>query len=508
MSEITKATAVAIHDVMEDGSKHEFRRWFGISEKFAALNKLIRNDLNNSAKTITPRFTLYTRDQIVQFLSDPYRYQDNIKSAITYIYGASSHFQRIIQYMTSLTYFRYIVTPYKIDVQKANSKTIRNNYHRVLNLLGSANLETELRKILEHCFKYDVFYGTIWQTSDNISIQQLPDDYCMITETEGNVFNVTFNLSYFDTYPGRLSYYSDEIQAKYNAYKNTKGKKQKWVVLDSPNSFAVKFNDDIPDYPVPPFAGLLREIYDLEDYKNLKMTKTELENYALLVMKLLMDDDGRWLLDEKKSVEIFNNLTAVLPPEIGAVLSPMSVEKINFDKDAAEDTDTVSKAEESIFMAAGVPSLLFSNSKASANALLLSIKADQAMTFALVKSIENVLNRFVQSLSYGKNFRVEFLDVSRYNEKEVSDQYLKACQYGAPLITRYCSSLGLKPDEVENMNFLEVSVLNLPQSFVPLISSAQVSADSQEAGRPRKNDDELTDSGAQSRQDGIENGDW
>lgn len=509
MSEVTKATAVEVHDVMDDGKKHDYRQWFGISKRFAVLNKLIRNDLNNTSKTVTPRFTLYTRDQIVQFLSNPYRYRDDIKSAITYIYGASSHFQRIIQYMTSLTYFRYIVTPYKIDTQKANAKTIRNNYHRVLNLLGSANLETELRKILEHCFKYDVFYGTIWQTSDSISIQQLPDDYCEITETEGNVFNVTFDLSYFDTYPGRLSYYSDEIQTKYRAYKNTKGKKQKWVVLDSPNSFAVKFNDDIPDYPVPPFAGLLREIYDLEDYKNLKMTKTELENYALLVMKLLMDDDGRWLLDEKKSVEIFNNLTAVLPPEIGAVLSPMSVEKINFDKDAADDTDTVSKAEESIFMAAGVPSLLFSNSKASANALLLSIKADQAMTFALVKSIENVLNRFIQSLSYGKNFRIEFLDVSRYNEKEVSDQYLKACQYGAPLITRFCSSLGLKPDEVENMNFLETSVLDLPSKFTPLVNSAQISAEeSQEAGRPRKNDEELTDSGAQSRQDGVENGDW
>ena len=129
------------------------------------------------------------------------------------------------------------------------------------------------------------------------------------------------------------------------------------------------------------------------------------------------------------------------------------------------------------------------------------------MTFTLVKSIENVLNRFIQSLSYGKTFRLEFLDVSRYNEKEVSDQYLKACQYGVPMITRYCRSLGMKPDEIENMNFLEVSVLEYPYNFVPLVSSAKVSSDNQ-PGRPRKNDEELTDSGAQSRQDGVENGNW
>lgn len=507
MGEKQKATAVEVADVMEDGGKDGYRSWVNISSRFALLNKLIRNDLNNSSKKVNPRFYLYTRDEIVKYLSDPYRYKKEIKNAVTYIYGASSHFERIIQYMTSLTYFRYIVTPYKIDTQKVNQKTLRNNYHRVLNLLNSANLETELRKILEHCFKYDVFYGTIWQTADNLSIQQLPDEYCAITESEGNVFNVTFDLSYFDLYPGRLEYYPEEFKTKYAHYKNAKGKKDKWVVLDSPRSFAVKFNDDIPDYPIPPFAGLLREIYDLEDYKNLKLTKTEIENYALLVMKLLMDDDGRWLLDEKKSVEIFNNLSAVLPDEVGAVLSPMNVEKISFDRNAADDTDTVSKAEESIFMAAGVPSLLFSNSKASANALLLSIKADQAMTFALVKSVENVLNRFIQSLSYGKMFRMEFLDISRYNEKEASDQYLKACQYGAPMIIRYCASLGLKPDEVENMNFLETSVLELPFNFVPLVGSAQVSADNQ-PGRPRKDDEELTDSGAQSRQDGVEDGNW
>ena len=129
------------------------------------------------------------------------------------------------------------------------------------------------------------------------------------------------------------------------------------------------------------------------------------------------------------------------------------------------------------------------------------------MTFALVKSIENVLNRFLQAQSFGKNFRLEFLDVSRYNEKEASDQYLKACQYGIPMITRYCASLGMKPDEVENMNLLEVDILEYPFKFIPLVSSAQVSADSQ-AGRPRKNDEELTDSGAQSRQDGVENGNW
>ena len=311
-----------------------------------------------------------------------------------------------------------------------------------------------------------------------------------------------------------MAFYPEEFRIKYDQYRNTQGTRQKWVVLDSPNSFAVKYNSDITDYPVPLFMGLLREIYDLEDFKNLKLTKTELQNYALLVMKLLMDDEGRWLMDEKKSVDFFNNLSDVLPEEIGAVLSPMQVDKIDFENAASKsDADTVAQAEENVFTAAGVSSLIFNNARASSTALLVSIKADQAITYAIVKNIEAVMNRYIQSQSYGKNFKVEFLDISPYNEKELSDQYLKGCQYGAPMVSRYCASLGVNQAELENMNFVEVELLDFPSKLRPLVNSAQLGAtdangDTGQAGRPRKDSTELTDSGEQSREDGVDDGDW
>lgn len=74
------------------------------------------------------------------------------------------------------------------------------------------------------------------------------------------------------------------------------------------------------------------------------------------------------------------------------------------------------------------------------------------------------------------------------------------------MISRYCASLGVGPDEIEVMNYLEVDLLNLPGKFVPLVSSAQTS--SEERGRPRLSDEELTDSGEQSREDGVDDGDW
>lgn len=484
---------------MQAGSKmnRDFDGCIGISSKFAQLNKLITRDLNNN--TNAPTFSLYSKEDIQSYLSNPYTYEKQLRKAVTYIYGASSHFRRLIQYFVGLSDLAYVVEPYKLDPKKANTKTINNNYRKVLNILSSMSIKTQMPKVLTVCLREDVFYGTLWVTNDSVTIQQLPSDYCSIATVEGNVPNVTFDFSYFDSNQTLLNYYPSEFQTKYNQYQ--KNRMTRWIELDSPNSFAIKCNSDILDYALPPFAGLLRELYDIEDYKQLKESKTALENYAMLSMKLPMEKDGNWGIDLGKAKEFWRNLDSVLPEEIGSILTPMDINKVSFEKSNTGDTDTVSEAEQHMFSAAGVSSLLFNNEKASANALLLSIKADQAITYGIVKNIQDAINRFVQSQSYGKNFKVNFLDVSPYNRKEVGDAYLKAASYGLPTISAYAASQGIGQAELDSMSFLEGSVMNLQEMFKPILSSTQMSssdlnsnAATDEGGAPTKEVGEVSDS--------------
>ena len=277
----------------------------------------------------------------------------------------------------------------------------------------------------------------------------------------------------------------------------------RWQELDSPTSWAVKCNSDILEYAVPPFVGILREIFDINDYKNLKLTRTALENYAMLVMNLEINEDGEWLLDYNKAVDFWKNLNDVLPEEIGSILSPMKIDKISFEKSNVGDTDTIVTAEQNLFTAAGVSQLLFNSEKSSANALMLSIKVDQAVTYGIVKGIECVINRFIRRQSYGKDFRVTFLDCSPFNRKELGDEYLKACQYGLPMISYFAATQGMSQDEVDCMNFLESNVLDLTSRFMPLRSSATLSSDDIEkrTGAPEKDATELTEQGEQTRED-------
>ena len=488
-----------------NGSKsNEIEGMIGISSKFATINKLITRDLNNN--TTSPTFSKYTKDDIATYLSNPYTYEKQLRSAVVYIYGASSHFRRLIQYFVGLTDWAYIVSPYKIDPKTTSANTINRNYRKSLNFLSSMNIKTQFPKILTVALREDVAYITTWIQNDNVIFQQLPSDFCSISTVEGNVPNVTFDFSYFDSRQALIEFYPPEFKKKYTQYQ--KNRTIKWIELDSPTSFAIKANSDILDYAIPPFAGILREIYEIEDYKELRLSKTALENYAMVVMQLGMDDEGNWAMDYNKATDFWRNLDAVLPEEIGSVLTPMPVTKISFEKSNTASTNTVAEAEEALFTAAGVSSLLFNNEKASANALSLSIKADQAITYGIVKNIEDAVNRLLQAQAFGKNFKVTFLDVSPFNRKEVGDQYLKAAQYGLPTVAMYAASQGLGQAELDAMNLLENEVLEIKKLFVPLSSSNTQSSNSTESkgatdegGAPKKDIGEVSDKREENSED-------
>lgn len=484
--------------LQKEKAEFDWRKAMHLPSKFAALNKLILRDLNGN--TNSPTFSRYSKSDIINYLKNPYTYEKNLRDAVVYIYGASSHFRRLIQYFAGLTNLSYVVAPYRIDPAKANDSSIKKNYIKTLNLLDIMDIQNQFSKILTVCFREDTFYGTLWQTTDNVTLQQLPSDYCKISTIEGNVFNVSFDFSYFDTDSDMLEFYPPEFTSKYNIYLNDR-QGSKWQDLDSPTSFAIKCNNDIPTYSIPPFAGILREIYDIEDYKQLKLTKAELENYAILVMKLALTKENEFAMELNDAQDFWRNLDNVLPEEVGSILSPMDVEKITFDRSGVQDTDYIGQAEDRLFSSAGVSSLLFNNPKASSNSLLLSIKADQALTFGIVRSIETAINRFLQSQSFGKNFKTIFLDVSRYNQKEMGDAYLKACQYGMPMVSFFCASQGLLQSQMDTMNYLEDALLGVKERFKPVSSSStQSNSGDGEAGRPKSDTGDLTDAGESSQE--------
>lgn len=500
---ITEVVDTGANDSQVDLTTVDMREFSRTPERFAEINRLISRDLNSRRRRYLEVDSKHlTHDDIKRYLINPEMHERDLRRAVNYLYGASSHFRRLIQYFVALSDLSYVIAPYRIDTATANVKSVKRNFRKTMNLMSALNPKDQFAKILTVCMREDVFYGTIHETADSCIIQQLPADYCAIAVIEDNVMNVSFNFSFFDSHPEDLALFPSEFTEKYTIYKSDKDN-NRWQELSAPNSFAIKCNKDNTRFAMPPLAGILREIFDIEDYKALKKTKTDIENYAMVVMTLGVDSNGRWQMDLNKAKEFYHNLDNVLPEEIGSVLSPMPVQKISFERNHTGDSDTVADAEQNLFTAAGVSSLLFNNEKASSNALLLSIKADQAITYGIVKSIETMVNRFVQRHSYGKNFRVSFIDSSVFNRDEVSKAYLQAAQYGMPTVSYYLATNGISQDAMDGLNFLEDTVLDIKSRFNPLRSSSTTSS-SDTTGRAKSDIGDLSDSGeiSQERDEG------
>lgn len=244
------------------------------------------------------------------------------------------------------------------------------------------------------------------------------------------------------------------------------------------------------DYiPIPPFVSLFSALADIEDYRAISKNASETNNYKALAMEIpLNEDDGSFLIDYETAKEFYDMMSNVLPPNIGAILTPMKLTDWNFDRSGVNsDTDEVANAEASFFTKAGVNKILFGGGEdPSASTLNLCTVNDQEIVFAVMRQLERWVNRKLKSVSSSYKFRINFLPVTHFNIAEMHERYLKDATYGIPTRTAALATAGYAGTDYENMTYLENEILGLGNTEKPLTSSntqsGAVAGD--EGGRP------------------------
>jgi len=455
---------------------------------FAEFAKYIKKDLNN----IQPNYTFnktFSKSDVIAWLANPHKYEKKLRDLSRFLLDSSSHYRRLIDYFSTMLTFDYVVDIYNqtdYEITKDLITTIEKKYITTLNLLETMNIKHEFSKLTYRAFIDDVAYGYIYSTKNSFFFDLLNPDYCAISSIEDGCYNYSFSFNYFDTYPKDLERYAPEFREKYEIYKKDK-KNMKWQELDSSKTICIKISNT--DYSIPPLAGIFEDIYSLYEYKDLQMSKTELENYLLLIAKIPYnksdDSVNNFALSLDIAKEYYQLMGSNLPDQIGIALSPFdSVESIKLNKSERE-LDEVSLAENSIYNSAGVPKLIFNSDKASGAALNKAIMSDESTVFQLLRQFERWINRRLKDENKKINFKVTFLDITRYNKNELATMYREASTVGLPVKRHYCASLGLSPSDVMNSILLENDVMKITDKFVPLKSAYQ---DSNKGGAPSKGD--------------------
>lgn len=446
-------------------------------------------------------FHKYPKKDVARWIRNPELYQNELRLMSRYLYQASSHYKRLINYFATMHLFSYIVTPYKLaaEYSSIDKSKYTECYFKTLNYLDKMNLRHEATKIFKICFLEDVFYGYKYESQDSYFLRQLPPEYCRISCIEDGCFLYDFDFTYFLKYPIDLNYFGEEFIERFNIFKETGAR---WQTLDSDKELCVKLMDDIP-YPVIPFMGVFEGIYDIDDYKSLKKAKTETDNYKVLALKIPTNSEGEFLIDRDILLEYYSALLDVLPENIGAFLTPMDTQDFDFENTGTAENNNVNNAIKTFWNDAGVSSLIFGDENKTSATLNVSIKADMQMVFDLSRQLERNINRLLKKRAGKYKFKIQFLDITFYNQEDSINHYLKAAQASLPTKTMACAAMGISPVDMIGINFIENEILDLTNKFVPLSTSYTQSANDGGAPTSEEKGVSLSDAGEVSRDNDV-----
>jgi hypothetical protein len=366
------------------------------------------------------------------------------------------------------------------------------------------NLELNMFKLLVTAWREGIVYFQPYQDDDGtMYLMPLDSQYCKVASVGYNgLLHVAFDFSFFrGTNAFYLDVWDKEYKQKYNKF--DKDSSLKWQELDTARAFKIDLADI--DLVISPFASLFEGLIDLIDLQSLMAVKDSLDIYKLLVMKIPLlkttnPDDLALNLNLAK--KFFALAQESLPPEIGLILSPgMDVDSISFDKNATSDTNAIADSYQNLMEQTGISQIFDSSRLTGASSVKMSMLSDALMaTRGIMKQVEafvneRILMQFPNSVAY-----IKFIDVTTYTKEERINQIKDAASLGLPVKQEYMTLLGYDPLETLASDWLETKLGMAVDKFMhPLISSHTQAAGSETGGAPTKDDGDLSDSGAETK---------
>lgn len=478
--------------------------------RFAAVKDVLQLiDLTTSK---TQSYTVYSKDNLRTYLQNPSTEanQKNLRNLSEFLYTVSHVYRRLV--LNKANQFdakSYIVYPRLNDNGEVEESSYQN-YIKTSNYVQGMHLDTQIRKCLIKAWLDDVVYGFCYGNpeEDNFFIHILNPDYCKISSVDyySGKINFAFNFSFFD---GSNSFYLDVydpvFKKMYNSYKSDS--KLRWQELPPEKTFCLKINEENLDYPVPPFSGMFNSLIDLVDLSQIQAVKDELSAYKLIYGIIPTISGSKevddFAIDLELANQFYKKLQGIVPDGISLGLTPFALDSIDFNQNAAEDTNIVNKAYQNLIEAEG-DIVLNSNKITNSESFKRAMMVESATAMSVVPQFNTFVNFYIKNNLGIEDVIVEFSDVSKYFKDDKIDQLLKLGGYGVPIKNQLISLLGISPAQARSLEYLEDKLGLAKTKWVsPLVSSNVQSGNIDNGdgsdGRPKKDDSEIGSDGVATR---------
>lgn len=515
-----KNTEPKIINKSDEESKPKRESALGFDRKlaFAQIQEIIQR---NVARSVNKNYTTYTRDLLDTYTTNPLTNLDNIREVSRFLTRVSMIYKQMIYYFSTMPLYTYNITPIFDYTKEITPDKALKNYQKVLSIFNSFNMQKELSNILSAVIRDGMYVGYMYNSEeDGLFLLPLDIKYVRIFgKTQSGEWICFMDASYFDQGNNKEFLYGvnddgigtwDSVFVEgYEIYKS-QGRDYQWFRLPPELTFCMIASTDDEFYvPLPYFLPLFKSLLQLIDTESLIASKTEIDNYKLILSKIPLLNGGKDDVDDfAVSLEIINQFQRVLeeivPDNIGIGVTPCETETIDFEKStSSSDTDALQKAMNSLFANAGINQLVVSSGDSSnANGLKYSIANDLGKISIYLRRIESWLNYFIKS-NIADGFYLQIFDETQYNRQDFINEKKEAASLGTSKMDYLCA-LGDTPYIAYNKLRFETMVLNPQQFMIPLQSSYTMSSNNvnDKGGAPVKDETELSPEGQATRDSG------
>lgn len=401
-----------------------------------------------------------------------------------YYYNSSGIYRRACEYLAFLYKYDWMVTPFKIS-DKEEPKLLKD-FTKVLTYLDESYIKNLFGRISLITVRRGVFYGYICDFGDKFTIQQLPDKYCRSRYYSGVEPVIELNMAFFDdTFKDieqrlkAIKVFPKEIQHGYILYKqgkltgDTKADKG-WFTLDP--KYTVRFSINSGEFP--PLIASIPSLLDLDAAQDLDRKKMMQQLLKILIQKLPLDKNGDLIFDIDEAKDIHNNTVGMVKRAVGVdvITTFADIEVADMrDKNSATTADELQKVERTVYNNLGISQNLF-NSEGNV-AQEKSILNDEAVMRGLLSQFNALLNRIVSKFNKKSHyvFKVDVLETTIYNYKEMSKLYKEQTQIGFSKLLPQIA-LGHSQSSLIATATFENTILKLNEIMIPPLMSSTMSS--------------------------------
>ena len=473
----------------------------GYSAKFQKAlrfaQKLATGLLYNTAKSTSKKsssYSSYTKEQVLGYLRSPTQNANNLRNVSCALYLSSPRYRQLIDHRAGIWLYDYAIVPVGIDKDSLDLPAFKKQYLEVESIVEKWNLKHEMRKAAVTACKEGVFFGVSWDSDDSFFIQKLDSSMCSVYAISDGTPLFTVDMSKIKK--DELSMYPPEFKKMYARYESDKQKEQP---VPPEIAWCLVADESDMNAFVPPYAGIIPELLDIETYRSIQQSVDELSNYKVLVARTSTGEDGLPDVDDRIAEKYYEHLCRAVPDQVGVAMLPFKVESFDFPQsNEVASVDIVSRSTDQFWESCGTSSALHGAKITTAGSLKLVTQTEANLMYGLLLSAERMVNRHLKYLGGKYKFRVRFLPTTRYNQSDVVGMYKESSTYGvAP--SMYFSAIGLQPGETVGMSVVEDEIIKTSE-LRPLNNTHTMSSTDGEAGRPLSDDDDLTEEGERSRE--------